>query len=310
MMYSLRVANNLGDELYLQLNDPWKTGLAIKEIGGIGPSKASIHTVSMATNDGSRYTSSKIEERNITIDFIFVEGDGNSIEDSRLLTYKFFTTKKQVKLWFETENRYASIVGYVESNEPVIFSDDTDSAGCRVSIICPNPYFEDASIYGSNTVKFTDNNPLFEFPFSNESVTIDLIELSELSDVMTQIVDYKGDGDIGFVMEFSIDSPTGDITFRNVTYNESFTILDSAIKTITGENLKNGDKVYISTIRGSKTVALVREEQTYNILSAFDFDNSVWMTIHPGVNEFIIRNSKSKKDIVAKIAYQTLYEGI
>ena len=61
----------------------------------------------------------------------------------------------------ETDNRQAEIEGYVESNDPTIFSKDE---GSDISIVCPNPFFYSAGKDGINTTIFYGVEALFEFP--------------------------------------------------------------------------------------------------------------------------------------------------
>ena len=78
----------------------------------------------------------------------------------------------------ETDNRQAEIEGYVESNDPAIFSKDE---GSDISIVCPNPFFYSAGKDGINTTIFYGVEALFEFPFSNESLQDPLLEMGEIN---------------------------------------------------------------------------------------------------------------------------------
>ena len=63
---------------------------------------------------------------------------------------------------FETDNRMCETTGWVESNEPTIFSREE---GCQISVICPDPYFYSLS---KDSTIFSGIEPALEFPFSNE----------------------------------------------------------------------------------------------------------------------------------------------
>ena len=138
MIKSLKVTNHLGESLVLELMRPEKSGLIVREISGLGPSKATINTSDVATMDGSVYNSSRRENRNIVLDLMMYPFP--TIEDSRLLTYRYFPIKKQVRLEIETDNLNVHTYGYVESNEPDIFSEEEST---QISIICPDPNFYD-----------------------------------------------------------------------------------------------------------------------------------------------------------------------
>ena len=102
----------------MELTAPEKTGLIVTSITGLGPVKAEIKCTSIATSDGSIFNSARLGERNIVLKLQFLPNP--TIEETRLLTYKYFPIRKKVKLLIETDKRIAEIEGYVETNEPSI----------------------------------------------------------------------------------------------------------------------------------------------------------------------------------------------
>ena len=136
MIKSITVTNYLGDSLVLDLARPELSGFVVKSVTGLGAGKSTINTTEVATNDGSIYNSARLSSRNIVLSLAFLWKP--TIEDVRHLSYKFFPIKRMVTLLIETDNRLAQITGYVESNEPTIFSKDE---GSDISIICPDPFF-------------------------------------------------------------------------------------------------------------------------------------------------------------------------
>ena len=85
--------------------------------------------------DGSVYSSARTTERNIVLTLAMMFAP--TIEDSRQKTYHFFPVKGKVKLVIETDNRQVQTEGYVESNEPDIFS---EAETAQISIL-PRPVF-------------------------------------------------------------------------------------------------------------------------------------------------------------------------
>lgn len=162
MIKSFAVTNNLNERLDLVLNDPWDSGIVVKSVEGLGPGKVTIHMKEVANGDGGSYGGARTPIRNIVLNLAFVGSP--SIEDSRLLTYRFFPVKKQVTLTVLTDNNEVSIDGYVESNEPDIFS---NLEGCQISILCADPYFytERDQITTSSGIF-----PMLEFPVDNELI--------------------------------------------------------------------------------------------------------------------------------------------
>lgn len=178
MIRSFTVTNTLGDSIKIDLAEPEKSGFVIVSVTGLGPAKANIVTSEISTNDGALFNSARMNSRNIVFNLLFWDtNSGESIEEIRLKSYRFFAPKKKLTLLVETDKRTAEIVGYVETNEPTIFS---KSEGAQISIICPDPYFYSAGKDGTMRTVFSGDDPLFEFPFSNESLTENLLVFGEV----------------------------------------------------------------------------------------------------------------------------------
>lgn len=162
MIKSFSVTNDLNERMDLVLNDPWQSGIVIKSVDGLGPGKVTVHMKEVANGDGGFYSGSRMPIRNIVLNLAFVGSP--TIEDSRLLTYRYFPVKKTVTLTVVTDNNEVSIDGYVESNEPDIFS---NLEGCQISILCSNPYF-----YTERDQLTTSSGifPMLEFPIDNELI--------------------------------------------------------------------------------------------------------------------------------------------
>lgn len=171
MIKKVIVTNYLGESIEFELRAPEKTGLFIRSIDGLGPGKASINTTDIASDDGSIFNSARSEQRNIvlTLGCLIADGVTDSIETARQLTYKYFPKKKPLKFYILTDNRELEILGYTESNEPEIFTDDETT---QISIICPDPLFYSAGEGGTHTTVFNGVDFLFEFAFDNESVGV------------------------------------------------------------------------------------------------------------------------------------------
>lgn len=188
MIKSVTATNYLGESLTMGIGDPDESGLLISSIDGIGPGESDINVTEFAATDGGIYNSSRIPTRNIVINMLFKYIP--TIEDARHLTYKMFPLKKPINLIFETDNRLLQIDGYVESNEPDIFS---KQEGTSISIICPGYYFYSLA---EASVKIDGVKKLFEFPFYND--VEGLIDYTETIDILEDnnydpILDSNGD---------------------------------------------------------------------------------------------------------------------
>lgn len=165
MVKSLTVKNVLGATKKMVLNDPELSGILITDIDGIGADKAIIYTTDYASIDGAFFNSSRIPQRDINLTLKPLWTKSGTVEDHRLEIYKFFPIRQKVTLTFETDNRVAEIVGYVEKNAPSIFSDDERIS---ITVTCPDPYFYDAARYeGITTTSFNSTTPEFSFEMDN-----------------------------------------------------------------------------------------------------------------------------------------------
>lgn len=187
MIKKVIVTNYLGESIEFELRAPEKTGLYVQSITGLGPGKANINTTNLATDDGSIYNSARSEERNIvmTLGFLLVPGITDTIEDARQLTYKYFPKKKSINFYILTDRRELETTGYVESNEPDIFSQEETTA---ISIICPDPNFYSAGENGTNVTTFNGIDYEFEFPFENNTVGEDVTFIPGVANGRQQIV--------------------------------------------------------------------------------------------------------------------------
>ena len=215
MIRAVTVTNYLGESKRFELAFPEKSGFAVQSISGLGPSKADINTTEISTNDGSLYNSARVNSRNIVMSLKLMFNP--QIEDTRQDSYKYFPIKKRVTLLIETDNRICETYGYVESNEPDIFSSDETT---QISIVCPDPYFYSAGPDGTNTTIFYGVEPLFEFAFSNESSTESLIEFGEIKNETEQTVYYSGDAEIGVVITIHAIGNVRNITIYNTGTRE------------------------------------------------------------------------------------------
>lgn len=304
MIKSIKITNYLGESLTLEMGSPDKSGLFIKKIEGLGPPKADINAKELATSDGGVYNSARATTRNIvlTLGFLF----NPTIEDMRQLTYKYFPIKQKLRFRIETDNRIAETYGYVESNEPEIFSKDEDT---QISIICPDPYFYSAGKDGTQVTVFSGVEAQFEFPFSNESLTENLIEIGTLQYSTEQNIYYAGDSEVGVLITIHAIGSAGTITIYNTGTREMMKIDADKIETLTGDGIINGDDIIISTSKGDKYINLVRNGVTKNILNALD-KTSDWFQLAKGDNIFAYTATSGATNLQFKIENKLIYEGV
>lgn len=307
MIYSFTITNYLGDTIKLTLRESALSGFLIKSVTGLGPVKANINTTEVATNDGSKFNSARLTQRNIVFQMVFVDTlKGESIEDIRQKSYKYFPTKKNVDIIIETDNRYVKTTGYVESNEPNIFS---SQEGAQISIICPDPYFYTAGDNGDIVTEFYSIAPMFEFPFSNESLTDPMIVFSEIQSRAAGVITYYGDTEIGIVIRIHALGEATNIAIYNTDTREVMRIDTDKIKKITGKGLVVSDDIIINTAKGNKSITLLREGVSYNILNCLG-KNPDWFTLTKGDNVFAFTAETGITNLQFRVENKIIYEGV
>lgn len=307
MIHSLAVTNYLGDRIRLELGRPENTGFLIKSITGLGPVKANVNTTEVATNDGSMFNSARLSQRNIVIQMAFVNTVyGEDIEEVRQKSYKYFPIKKNVELIIETDNRYVRTKGYIESNEPDIFS---KQEGSQISIICPDPYFYSANEDGNNITDFYSVDPVFEFPFSNESLSDPLLIFGEIQIKTEGVITYRGDSEIGVMIYIHAIGPATNINIYNTETREVMSINTTKLEALTGKGIVASDDIIINTLKGEKSITLVREGASYNILNCLD-KNTDWFTLVKGDNIFAFTAESGVTNLQFRIENKVIYEGV
>ena len=268
MIKSITVTNKDDESLFMDLYNPYDTGIVITDITGIGPQKATLNTTDLVTVDGSVLNSARVSTRNIVFSFqLLPDPKTNLVETVRHRVYQYFPLKSLVTLKFVTDNRELYIQGYVESDEPDIFKKDET---VQVSIICTSPWF----YIDFTDVPMSGAIPKFEFPFSNESLYYPLIEFGDVIERGTMWVDYRGDIDTGGIFRLVLNEGTATgLCIENTTTDEVMTIDTSNI----GEMMGSEKKMIRPLIYG--------EAATYNgAIYAIDgygskFDGDDWSTI-------------------------------
>ena len=303
MIKSLTVTNPTGESIRLELTRPEKSGFYIENIEGLGPANATVNITESATVDGGYYTSSHVSTRNIvlTLGFLYEKG----IEDMRHESYRYFPLKKQIKLLIETDNRTCMTHGYVESNEPNIFSERETT---QISILCPDPYFYAFNNGVGYTSNLSRDIALFSFPFSNESLDEPLIELGQVTDTAERIVHNPGDVEIGVKIHIYVKGSITSIGISNRTTDQTMNIDTDRLKQITSADLKEGDEIVINTKKGDKSIYLISDGAKTNILNCLSRFTD-WIYLLPGDNQiFLAASDPTNMDVTME--QEVMYAGV
>ena len=282
-MYTLKIENQNGDILDITNDQNYD----VFKIDGLTPPNATLNFSELANYDGGIYNSSQLEMRNIVL-YIKIH---NPAEKNRINLYKYFPVKKQIRLHYENDHRKVYIDGYVETFECDLFAMNET---VQISILCSNPYWID-----SETIKLTFSKieKLFEFPFS---IPEEGIEFSTIVDYKTQFFNNSG-SEIGISIEFKANADRIlNPRFYNRTTQKFFGL---------NFDMRKGDVIRISTIKGNKFVKLIRNGIESNIINTRQ-NASSWLTLIPGTNELSYEADKGEINLDVVMTAYRYYEGV
>lgn len=311
MIKSIKITNYLNESIVIDLASPEKSGLVVSNIDGLGPATAIINTSDLASADGSLFNSARLQNRNINIEFILFPNERdksiNTVEKVRYMVYKYLPIKRECTITVTTETRSAYVKGYVETNEPNIFS---SMVKMNVSIICPDPWFY--SIVAEST-KFSGIINGFSFPFSSGIERIDGFAFGLISTDTFRNVFYSGDSETGLTMTIHAVGPATNIKIYNIGHRESMVFNDEMIEKLTGSKVIAGDDIVINTRRGNKSIYLMRDGLTYSIINAIN-RNATWFQLRKGDNTFAFTadddGTSSPLNLMFTIDSNVIFEGM
>lgn len=301
MIQSIVITNYLGESTTLEMGFPERSGFSILGVEGLGPAKADINMTDLVTTDGSLFNSSRVGSRNILMNLGFIETP--TIEEIRHKSYRIFPIKKPLTFTVNTELRSVITTGYVESNEPYIFS---NASGTSISIQCPTSYFYSKKI---TTTLFSGVDLNFQFPFSNESLTQKLIKFGTLTSNTEKNVYYEGDAEVGLVMTINAVGTVVDLNIYNEGTREAMKINHARLVALTGSGIITGDEIIINTQSSSKSITLIRNGVITNILNTLDRDAD-WFSLTRGDNVFAYTATSGAGNLQFKIENATVFEGV
>lgn len=258
-MYTLIVENERGETLELTHNGAY----SIQDIDGLDFPDATINTSKTATVDGTTFNSAYVNERTIIVTMAI----NGPAETNRINLYKYFKSKRKVRLYYKNGVRDVFIDGYVQKIE-IGFFEQKQTA--QITIICPKTYFNGLE---ESVTEFSSVESLFEFPFAieEEGIEFSRLKLGEQKSVIN-----NGDVDTGVLINLSAIGSVINPKIYNVDTRESF-ILDV--------QMSEGDTITINTRQKEKGVTMTSKGVTINIIGKMRKGSS-WFQLASGDNLF------------------------
>lgn len=276
----ITIENARGEALNLSADPRYEPILT-----GTGPPPATINRAKMGVADGTRYNSATVGERNLLLT-VYLKRD---IARARLNLYKYVTTKAYIKIRYQADDLDVWIDGYVESTEVDPW---TLSQNLQVSIICPNPYWHDA------TETYTDASnvtALFEFPFAIES---EGVELSTVESLASTIIVNHGHVETGITFEILAKVRSLQPRIYNVSTGEFIGFY---------ADLFAGDRLVVCTTDGRKSVTHIRDGVETNYINTL-MEGSAWLKMPVGSSEFSY--TVDEGEIELGVYHTNLYAGV
>ena len=259
----------------------------LTSVDGLDPAKGKITTKELANWDGSVYTDSRIEERDITLE-LYINGKS---EDNRDKLFSFFKVSKWVKLYFTTDNRDVVIDGYVENAKIDIFK---QHQVMQIDILCPSSFFVSRF---TQTQQLSNTLGGFYFPFAIEKEGVEFTSYEEGRRVM--VFNY-GEFTTGVNFEINFtDNCTNPMIYDRET-GEYMLIKNSFIK---------GDVVSIDTTRGKRKVLKKDGDVETNLIGSLDIA-STWLQLKPGRTYYSLKAESGVNAINVMIYNNIYYQGL
>lgn len=283
-MFTLKIENSKGNLIELTQNE---TNYQVINIDGLAPPKAQLYTNAVASMDGEKFKSSKLDMRNLVLT-VKINGDA---ETNRINLYKYFGAGKWCKVHYMNGLRDVFIEGYVETIECSLF---TVNQQLQVSIVCPSPYFKSAEII------YTDISIVvagFTFPFTIDETGVIISQLTP-----NKITSVVNDGEFETGIE---------IVMRALADNVSTPIIYNAD---TGEYLSvsvvlnKGDVLRVNTNKGSKSITKIVDGVEINHINYLEY-GSTWLQLEAGINSFTY-DAGNAQWLEVIFEYHHQYEGV
>lgn len=280
----LTYINNKGRSIQIGYFDPF---YLVNFDGGTSTPKTKINTSKGSGQDGESYIGSTIEMRNIVIDFQ-IENDYSA---NRNLLYSVFIPKSEGTLIFEQDSIKRKISCRVES---LIINDNKIPKTASLSLLCPNPFWEDINSIRNNIASWL---PAFEFPLEIISGGIEMGQ-RQLSLVVNVI--NNGDIPLGMIVEFKALGSVLNPSIFDVYKQQELKI---------NIDMQAGDIITVSTLYGKKRAELNRSGFITNVINALDPD-SVFLQFEPGDNLIRYNADQNLNNLEVSIYYTPAYLGV
>lgn len=282
-MFSLSVTNSKGEQMELTHNASY----TITSIDGLNPPDAVLNLYKQAGADGMIYNSATLDARQI----ILTMAINGPAEGNRIALYRYFQTKKTVRLYYSNDNFEVYIDGYVQ-NMTVDYFGQKQIA--QITIICTDPFFHYAvpleTVFGDGDVA------LFEFPFSAPAAGVEFSRNESGSDFTME----NPSSECGMLIRFQA---SGSVSGPKIFHGDT----DEFIGVTT--TMASGDIIEINTKVGAKSITKISGTTRTNLISS-RMTGSSWIRMLPGLNHFAVSATSGASDLTTTVIIEGEIEGV
>ena len=282
-MYTLKAENAKGQIIELTHNPNY----TIQSILGLDPGSANINTSQTATQDGSKFNSAKVPNRNIVITMTV----NSPAEQNRNNLYRYFVLKQKVKLYFKNGIRNVYIEGRVEKFDCPPFS-QTEVA--QISIICNKPYWK-----AMEEIITEFDSVLSGFEFETEFPS-EGIEFSTVLDEVRKTVLNSGGVETGLIIEITCSGTVVNPVIYDAITKEKMKI---------NFTMHNADVITINTNPGEKSITLLRNGAESNLINKLGKDAD-WLKLSAGENIFTMDCDEGFDKMTVNIKQRDEFGGV
>ncbi len=256
-------------------------------ISGLQPPKASIQCGSLHNIDGSVFLHSRVDHRNIVMT-LHVLGD---VEHNRKKLYHIFKIKQKGFLTITSSNKTVGIDAYCESIEVLPMSWPVRA---MISLICPQPYFEDTQAIHIELASIS-KNVMFPLELDDQGIAFGSISPS------TAINAYNtGDIDLGFKIRYQCVAPVENPKLININTGEYIQLQT---------DMMPGQIIEIHTELGQKKIEQIQANERISIFHKLKL-GSTFFQLSEKDNVLFATSDLGASALMTEIMYRPKYSGI
>ncbi|MBQ9007803.1 MAG: phage tail family protein [Clostridia bacterium] len=282
------------DGIEIVLTDAFSPYL-LEACDGIYEFKANVSMSANTMTDGSTYQGSVTSMRNIVLSLR--DKPGADHMQNRAFLYNVFKPKSQGVFTYEENDVQRTINYYVES---VIADGQMRSRRATVSLLCPDPFFQDIS---DITVQMAGWTALWEW--QHEFVDGGEEFGSRIQERIKEIDNESAADGIGLTIEIDASGPITNPSISHVEQGETITIGTAGNPL----ELENGDRVIITTGTNNKHVYLVSGGVKTEINEYLSEDSEFLQLMH-GINTFGYAADAGDEHMTVTISFRYKYLGV